>query len=147
MKTAFHMFWNMVRSFSLVNPVRTVQLRASCTNLLNVCACVLQVNHASDVWVMGKAEPESYDGIVTNQSEVVLAAPGADCMPVLFADPVSMVIGAAHAGRCFIHLFIFIKRDPVFWNEMTVKPVGILITSNKRMKNKCILIVRKNISF
>ncbi|CAK6977018.1 purine nucleoside phosphorylase LACC1 [Scomber scombrus] len=58
----------------------------------------VKVNHASDVWVMGKAEPESYDAIVTNQSEVVLAAPGADCMPVLFADPVSMVIGAAHAG-------------------------------------------------
>lgn len=54
--------------------------------------------HASNVWVLGKAEPESYDAVVTNQSGVVLAAPGADCMPILFADPVSKVIGAAHAG-------------------------------------------------
>ncbi|KAM7380030.1 hypothetical protein PAMP_003357 [Pampus punctatissimus] len=60
--------------------------------------CLVKVNHASDVWIMGKAEPESYDAIVTNQSGVVVAAPGADCIPVLFADPVSMVIGAAHAG-------------------------------------------------
>ncbi|XP_029935978.1 laccase domain-containing protein 1 isoform X2 [Myripristis murdjan] len=59
---------------------------------------MVKVNHASDVWVMGKAEPDSYDAIVTNQAGVVLAAPGADCMPILFADPVLKVIGAAHAG-------------------------------------------------
>ncbi|KAK2840465.1 hypothetical protein Q5P01_014205 [Channa striata] len=59
---------------------------------------LVKVNHASDVWVMGGAEPESYDGMVTNQTGLVLAAPGADCMPILFADPVLKVIGAAHAG-------------------------------------------------
>ncbi|XP_022612883.1 laccase domain-containing protein 1 [Seriola dumerili] len=59
---------------------------------------LVKVNHGSDVWVLGKAEPESYDGIVTDQTGVVVAAPGADCMPILFADPVSKVIGAAHAG-------------------------------------------------
>ncbi|MEQ2212899.1 hypothetical protein XENOCAPTIV_006601, partial [Xenoophorus captivus] len=59
----------------------------------------LQVNHASAVWVLGKPEPESYDSMVTNQRGVVLAAPGADCMPILFADPVKKVIGAAHAGK------------------------------------------------
>ncbi|KAM6970560.1 LOW QUALITY PROTEIN: purine nucleoside phosphorylase LACC1 [Aplochiton taeniatus] len=59
---------------------------------------LVKVNHGSDVWVMGKAEPESYDGLVTNQRGVVIAAPGADCMPILFADPVSKVIGVAHAG-------------------------------------------------
>lgn len=57
-----------------------------------------KVNHASDVWVMNKPEPKSYDGIVTNQPGVVIAAPGADCMPLLFADPVRKVIGVAHAG-------------------------------------------------
>ncbi|KAM9850871.1 purine nucleoside phosphorylase LACC1 isoform 2-T2 [Aulostomus maculatus] len=59
---------------------------------------LVKVNHASDVWVMGKAEPESYDAVVTDQPDVVLAAPGADCIPILFVDPVSKVIGAAHAG-------------------------------------------------
>lgn len=47
---------------------------------------------------MNKPEPENYDGIVTNQQGVVIAAPGADCMPLLFADPVEKVIGVAHAG-------------------------------------------------
>lgn len=57
------------------------------------------MNHANDVWVLGKAEPESYDAMVTNQTGLVLAAPGADCMPLLFADPVAKVIGVAHAGQ------------------------------------------------
>ena len=56
------------------------------------------MNHGNDVWVMGTNEPESYDGIVTNQRGIVIAAPGADCMPLLFVDPVLKVIGAAHAG-------------------------------------------------
>ncbi|XP_070607495.1 purine nucleoside phosphorylase LACC1 [Erythrolamprus reginae] len=58
----------------------------------------IKVNHASDVWVMGKPQPESYDGIVTNQRAVTVSAPGADCIPILFADPVRKVCGAAHSG-------------------------------------------------
>lgn len=56
------------------------------------------MDHGSDLWIIGRREPESYDGIVTNQSGVTLVAPGADCMPLLFADPVQKAIGAAHAG-------------------------------------------------
>lgn len=47
---------------------------------------------------MGKTEPDDYDGIVTDQKGVTLAAPGADCIPVLFADPVRRACGAAHSG-------------------------------------------------
>lgn len=36
--------------------------------------------------------------MVTDRAGVVLAAPGADCMPILFVDPRSKVIGVAHAG-------------------------------------------------
>lgn len=60
---------------------------------------LFQCNHANDVWVMGKPAPDSYDGMVTNQAGVVIAAPGADCMPLLFTDPVAKVIGVAHAGE------------------------------------------------
>ncbi|KAJ7324529.1 hypothetical protein JRQ81_017549 [Phrynocephalus forsythii] len=58
----------------------------------------IKVNHASDVWVMGKAQPKSFDALVTNQKGVTIAAPGADCIPVLFADPVRKACGAAHSG-------------------------------------------------
>uniref|UniRef100_A0A8D0LAL7 Purine nucleoside phosphorylase LACC1 n=1 Tax=Sphenodon punctatus TaxID=8508 RepID=A0A8D0LAL7_SPHPU len=58
----------------------------------------VKVNHANDVWIMGKTEPDSYDGIVTNRKGITIAAPGADCIPVLFADPVKKACGAAHSG-------------------------------------------------
>ncbi|AWP13677.1 putative laccase domain-containing protein 1 [Scophthalmus maximus] len=59
---------------------------------------LVKVDHGKVVWVVGGVEPQSYDGMVTNQTGQVLAAPGADCMTLLFADPVSKVIGVAHAG-------------------------------------------------
>lgn len=39
------------------------------------------------------------DGQVTSQTGVALGMFAADCLPVLFADPVAGVIGAAHCGR------------------------------------------------
>ncbi|NEG54990.1 polyphenol oxidase family protein [Bifidobacterium platyrrhinorum] len=39
------------------------------------------------------------DGQVTAQTGVALGMFAADCLPVLFADPVTGVIGAAHCGR------------------------------------------------
>ncbi|XP_066562736.1 purine nucleoside phosphorylase LACC1 [Amia ocellicauda] len=59
---------------------------------------LVKTDHANDVWVIGREEPESYDGIVTNQTGVVIAAPGADCIPLLFTDPVRKAIGVAHSG-------------------------------------------------
>jgi hypothetical protein len=53
---------------------------------------------------MGKKEPESYDGIVTNQRGVTITALGADCIPIVFADPVKKACGVAHSGRCVNHL-------------------------------------------
>jgi YfiH family protein len=46
----------------------------------------------------GEGPPEC-DGIVTDRPDVVLAVRVADCVPVLLADPVAGVVGAAHAGR------------------------------------------------
>ncbi|XP_069061498.1 purine nucleoside phosphorylase LACC1-like [Pleurodeles waltl] len=59
---------------------------------------LVKAGHASDVWIMGKTEPDSYDGIVTNQRGVTIAAPGADCIPLLFSDPVKKAYGVAHSG-------------------------------------------------
>jgi hypothetical protein len=42
--------------------------------------------------------PVKADGMVTATPGVGLAILTADCQPVLFADPVAQVIGAAHAG-------------------------------------------------
>ena len=54
--------------------------------------------HGKDVWVYEEHQPESYDAIITNTSGICVAAPGADCNMLLFADPVTASCGAAHAG-------------------------------------------------
>ncbi|XP_047579478.1 purine nucleoside phosphorylase LACC1 isoform X3 [Lutra lutra] len=58
----------------------------------------IKTDHANDVWIMGRKEPESYDGITTDQRGVTIAALGADCIPIVFADPVRKACGVAHSG-------------------------------------------------
>lgn len=60
---------------------------------------IVRVEHGHRVWTVGEEEPPiKYDALITNRRDVTIAAAGADCIPLLFADPVAMAIGAAHAG-------------------------------------------------
>ena len=59
---------------------------------------IVKVEHGHRVWVVGEDQPPKFDALITNRRDVTIAAAGADCIPLLFADPVAMVIGAAHAG-------------------------------------------------
>lgn len=56
--------------------------------------------HGTAVWQVGEAlpEPAEFDGLVTDQVGPVLTTFAADCVPILFADPVARVCGSAHAG-------------------------------------------------
>lgn len=56
-------------------------------------ADVVQLSFAPDM----PARPRA-DAMVTRKAGLVLGILTADCVPVLFADPVAGVIGAAHAG-------------------------------------------------
>ncbi|APX34482.1 laccase [Brachybacterium sp. P6-10-X1] len=47
----------------------------------------------------GEVPVVSADALVTRRADVALAIMVADCLPVLLADPVAGVVGAAHAGR------------------------------------------------
>lgn len=40
----------------------------------------------------------STDAMITDEPEICLFVMGADCVPLLFFDPVKLVVGAAHAG-------------------------------------------------
>ena len=59
--------------------------------------------HGADVAVVdgpwGAAEIPSVDALVTARRGLALAVLTADCTPVLLADPVAGIAGAAHAGR------------------------------------------------
>ncbi|WP_437113604.1 peptidoglycan editing factor PgeF [Streptomyces roseoverticillatus] len=59
--------------------------------------------HGRDVAVVDgpwrTADVPPVDGVVTARRGLALAVLTADCTPVLLADPVAGVVGAAHAGR------------------------------------------------
>jgi YfiH family protein len=59
--------------------------------------------HGADVALVdepwGTAEVPSVDALVTARRGLALAVLTADCTPVLLADPVAGIAGAAHAGR------------------------------------------------
>lgn len=56
--------------------------------------------HGTGVWTVGEPlpEPAEFDGLACDRPGPVLGAFAADCLPLLFADPVAAVCGAAHAG-------------------------------------------------
>jgi len=56
--------------------------------------------HGTAVWAVGEplAPDAEFDGLVCDRPGPVLGAFAADCVPILFMDPIARVIGAAHAG-------------------------------------------------
>lgn len=56
--------------------------------------------HGTNVYRVGEplAADAEFDGLVCDRPGPVLGAFAADCIPLLFADPVARVCGAAHAG-------------------------------------------------
>src|SRR5262245_8527819 len=53
--------------------------------------------HGTNVWAVGEPLPDDaeFDGLVCDRAGPVLGAFAADCVPILFADPVARVCGAA----------------------------------------------------
>lgn len=56
--------------------------------------------HGTGVWRVGEPvpEPPEFDALVCAEVGPVLTTFAADCVPILFADPVARVCGSAHAG-------------------------------------------------
>lgn len=56
--------------------------------------------HGTNVYRVGEplADDAEFDGLVCDRPGPILGAFAADCVPILFADPVARVCGAAHAG-------------------------------------------------
>ena len=58
-----------------------------------------QAVHSNIVWTVGEPKPLSgYDAIVCAKPGIVIAAPAADCVTAILADPVKLVCAAVHSG-------------------------------------------------
>jgi YfiH family protein len=80
---------------------RNWEIVAESLNTQKSACCQLYQIHSSDVLTVtepfGDARPKA-DAMVTKEKGIMLGVLTADCVPVLFADPVHRVIGAAHSG-------------------------------------------------
>ena len=72
---------------------------ASVADLHQVHGAVVDVVDSPEDGTLGERQRPDADAVVTTRPDVVLMVRAADCVPVLLADPVAGVIGAAHSGR------------------------------------------------
>ena len=87
------------------DPANVAENRSRVAGKLGVAGedlCTMYQVHGSDVMLVQGGYPDDQrpqaDGMVTTTPGVALGILTADCAPVLFAEPESGVIGAAHAG-------------------------------------------------
>lgn len=69
---------------------------------------------------------ENTDALVTNEPNIALALNFADCVPILFYDPVKKIVAAAHAGWKGTVKKIGIKTAEKMVKEFNSKPSDII---------------------
>ncbi|MDR2428781.1 MAG: polyphenol oxidase family protein, partial [Candidatus Margulisbacteria bacterium] len=74
----------------------------------------------------GRQEIDGCDGLVTRQKGITLVIQTADCAPILFFDPVTQTIAAAHAGRAGTEKGLAGKMVERLTQAYSVNPVDLL---------------------
>ena len=79
-------------------------------NFIRICSCIdrtpetvvksyqTHTVNIADVTEKGQIVPEGTDGLITSVSGITLCSSYADCVPLLFYDPVKKVIASSHSG-------------------------------------------------
>ena len=81
--------------------------------------------------------PEHIDGMVTQDSEITLFTYGADCMLLMFFDPVKKVIAVTHAGWKGSLNGIIPKTIKIMENEFKCFPSDILVALSPSIGQCC----------
>lgn len=77
------------------------------------------------------------DALIANEPNVVLALNFADCVPILFYDPIKKVIAAAHAGWRGTAVQIGVKTVQKMVEEFSCKPSDIIAAIGPAIGNCC----------
>lgn len=86
----------------------------------------------------GKVEQVSEtDGLVTNKKSIPLAVRTADCLPIMFYDPVKEVIGIAHAGYRGLLNHIIENTITHLVAHFNCNPKDILVGIGPSIETKC----------
>ncbi len=85
----------------------------------------------------GGRGPLEYDGIITAGGGIAVGIKTADCVPLLFADPVRGVVGAIHAGWRGTALGIAAKAVDIFTRSFSSAPENILVAIGPAIGRCC----------
>jgi copper oxidase (laccase) domain-containing protein len=75
----------------------------------------------------GQREIDGYDGLATRQKKITLVIKTADCAPLLFFDPRTQTIAAAHAGRAGTESGLAAKMVEHLSTTYSVNPADLLV--------------------
>lgn len=89
-------------------------------------------------------EYKSIDGLITNKSKLILSSTSADCISLLFFDPIKKVIGNVHSGWKGTIQRISVKTVEKMMNEFSCKPGNIICCICPSIR-KCHFEVEENV--
>ena len=89
-------------------------------------------------------EYENIDGLVTNKTNIILSSTSADCISLLFFDPIKKVIGNVHSGWKGTIQRISVKTVEKMMNEFSCKPGNIICCICPSIR-KCHFEVEENV--
>lgn len=87
---------------------------------------------------------ENTDALITNQNEIAIALNFADCVPLIFYDPIKKVIAAAHAGWRGTAAKIGPKTVKKMAAEFSCKPEDIIALIGPAI-DKCCFEVKEDV--
>ncbi|HUQ85003.1 MAG TPA: polyphenol oxidase family protein [Candidatus Limnocylindrales bacterium] len=101
--------------------------------------CMNQI-HSGNVEVVNNFDKlliENTDGLVTAKKNISLCVVTADCLPILFFDPINQVIGVAHAGRKGLLKGIIKNTIEKFKKEFKSDSKNIFVGIGPGIEKKC----------
>ena len=84
-----------------------------------------------------RAKSMECDGMITNLKDTALCVMVADCMPLLFYDPLQKVIAVAHAGRNGVYLKIANKIIEIMMSNFNCHVKNIKVFIGPSIKSCC----------
>ena len=108
----------------------------------NVKIVLKKIN--KDVPDFGQKELENTDGLITNKPNLILSSTSADCISLLFFDPVKKVIANVHSGWKGTLQRISVKTVEKMINKFSCNPKNIIVCICPSIR-KCHFEVEKNV--
>ncbi len=78
---------------------------------------------------------QGYDGLVTNEPEIILGVTAADCLPIYFWNKQNTVIGIAHAGWRGVKAEIVKEVIKIFTEKYSCNPSDIFAEVGPHIKD------------